>query len=101
MSLLVAGLLPVSRANTVKRSMSLPSSVRIFFSYIHILIHTPSDGLLSFAFLMLLLVVPTQTSPTRQRAQVYLWSAIIVIVYSLLLSLFRVKNRGYPFKLFF
>ncbi|KAL9715164.1 oligosaccharyl transferase subunit ost3/OST6 [Leucoagaricus gongylophorus] len=58
-------------------------------------------GLLSFAFLMLLLVVPTQTSPTRQRAQVYLWSAIIVIVYSLLLSLFRVKNRGYPFKLFF
>ncbi|KXN89246.1 Dolichyl-diphosphooligosaccharide--protein glycosyltransferase subunit 3 [Leucoagaricus sp. SymC.cos] len=57
-------------------------------------------GLLSFAFLMLVLVVPSQSSPNRQRAQIYLWSAVIIIIYSVLVSLFRVKNRGYPFKLF-
>ncbi|KAF7778711.1 hypothetical protein Agabi119p4_3056 [Agaricus bisporus var. burnettii] len=57
-------------------------------------------GLLSFSFLMLIFVVPNQKSPARQRAQVYLWSAVIVIIYSVLISLFRLKNRGYPFKLF-
>ncbi|KAM6500509.1 oligosaccharyl transferase subunit OST3/OST6 family [Amanita muscaria] len=57
-------------------------------------------GLLSLAFLMQILVIPYQTSPTRQRLQVYLWTAVIVIVYSIIVSLFRVKNRGYPFRLF-
>ncbi|KAF9482772.1 oligosaccharyl transferase subunit OST3/OST6 family [Pholiota conissans] len=57
-------------------------------------------GLLSFAFLMLILVVPLQSSPQRQRLQVYLWTGVIMIIYSVLISLFRVKNRGYPFKLF-
>ncbi|KAF8964700.1 oligosaccharyl transferase subunit OST3/OST6 family [Flammula alnicola] len=57
-------------------------------------------GLLSFAFLMLILVVPLQSSPQRQRLQVYLWTGVIMIIYSVLVSLFRVKNRGYPFKLF-
>jgi len=57
-------------------------------------------GLLSFAFLMLIMIVPYQSSPQKQRMQVYLWSAVILIIYSVLVSLFRVKNRGYPFKLF-
>ncbi|KAF9454505.1 oligosaccharyl transferase subunit OST3/OST6 family, partial [Macrolepiota fuliginosa MF-IS2] len=57
-------------------------------------------GLLSFAFIMLTVVVPKQSSPHRQRIQVYLWSAVVLIIYSVLVSLFRVKNRGYPFKLF-
>ncbi|PPQ66066.1 hypothetical protein CVT26_010808 [Gymnopilus dilepis] len=57
-------------------------------------------GLLSFALLMLILVVPHQKSPQRQRLQVYLWTGVTMIVYSVLVSLFRVKNRGYPFKLF-
>jgi oligosaccharyltransferase complex subunit gamma len=57
-------------------------------------------GLLSFSFLMLILVVPYQSSPQRQRLQVYLWTGVTMIVYSVLVSLFRVKNRGYPFKLF-
>ncbi|TFK76425.1 oligosaccharyl transferase subunit OST3/OST6 family [Pluteus cervinus] len=57
-------------------------------------------GLLAFAFTMLTLVVPLQRSPQRQRIQVYLWTTVIMIVYSMLVSLFRVKNRGYPFKLF-
>jgi len=57
-------------------------------------------GLLAFAFLMLILVIPYQSSPQRQRLQVYLWTGVIMIIYSVLVSLFRVKNRGYPFKLF-
>ncbi|KAI0006046.1 oligosaccharyl transferase subunit OST3/OST6 family [Russula compacta] len=56
-------------------------------------------GLLSAAFLMLTLVAPLQTSRTRQRIQIYLWSGIIFVLFSVLLSFFRVKNRGYPFKL--
>ncbi|CAL1704424.1 unnamed protein product [Somion occarium] len=56
-------------------------------------------GLLASAFLMLTIVTPYTSSPKRQRAQVYLWSIVIFIMYSVLLSLFRVKNRGYPFKL--
>ncbi|KAF8163316.1 oligosaccharyl transferase subunit OST3/OST6 family [Crassisporium funariophilum] len=58
-------------------------------------------GLLSFAFLMLIMIVPYQSSPQRQRMQVYLWTGVIMLVYSVLVSLFRVKNRGYPFKMFF
>ncbi|TCD71887.1 oligosaccharyl transferase subunit ost3/OST6 [Steccherinum ochraceum] len=56
-------------------------------------------GLLASAFLMLTVVTPYTSSPSRQKAQVYLWSIVIFIMYSVLLSLFRVKNKGYPFKL--
>jgi len=56
-------------------------------------------GLLASAFLMLTVVTPYTRSPSRQKAQVYLWSIVIFIMYSVLLSLFRVKNKGYPFKL--
>lgn len=52
------------------------------------------DGLLAASFLMLTVVTPMQSSPARQRAQVYLWSGVILIVFSILISLFRVKNRG-------
>lgn len=57
---------------------------------------TSTDGLLSAAFLMLTLVAPLQTSPTRQRVQIYLWSSVVFVLFSVLLSLFRVKNRGTP-----
>lgn len=56
-------------------------------------------GLLSASFLMLTLVAPLQASPTRQRTQIYLWTGVIFILFSVLVSFFRVKNRGYPFKL--
>ncbi|KAK1236532.1 oligosaccharyl transferase subunit ost3/OST6 [Marasmius sp. AFHP31] len=56
-------------------------------------------GTLSFSFLMLMLIVPYQTSPSRQRVQIYLWTGVIFLVFSVLISLFKVKNRGYPFKL--
>ncbi|KAJ7219290.1 hypothetical protein GGX14DRAFT_591261 [Mycena pura] len=56
-------------------------------------------GTLGFAFLMLIMIIPYQASGQRQRLQVYLWSSIIMIVYSILIVLFKVKNRGYPFKI--
>ncbi|KAJ7774600.1 hypothetical protein DFH07DRAFT_104674 [Mycena maculata] len=56
-------------------------------------------GTLGFAFLMLIMVIPYQTSAQRQRFQIYLWSAVIMMVYSILIVLFKVKNRGYPFRL--
>lgn len=52
------------------------------------------DGTLGFAFLMLIMVIPYQTSAQRQRFQIYLWSAVIMLVYSILVVIFKVKNRG-------
>ncbi|KAJ7632636.1 oligosaccharyl transferase subunit OST3/OST6 family [Roridomyces roridus] len=56
-------------------------------------------GTLGFAFIMLTLVIPYQSSSQRQRFQVYLWTAVIAMVYSILVVLFKAKNRGYPFRL--
>ncbi|KAF9246503.1 hypothetical protein BU15DRAFT_40366 [Melanogaster broomeanus] len=58
-------------------------------------------GILAGSFLMLTIVTPYQKSPARQRTQVYLWTAVNFIAFSILVSLFRIKNRGYPFKLMF
>jgi len=57
-------------------------------------------GALAGAFLALVLITP-YVSPARQRVQIYTLILIIAFIYSSLLSLFRFKNRGYPFKLFF
>jgi hypothetical protein len=51
------------------------------------------DGTLGLAFVMLTMVIPYQ-SAQRQRFQIYLWSTIIMLVYSILIVLFKVKNRG-------
>ena len=58
------------------------------------LIRHHKDGLLAGSFLFLTMVVPYQTSPGRQQMQIYLWTATIVIIFSVLVSLFRVKNKG-------
>ncbi|KAI0928544.1 hypothetical protein AcW1_005756 [Taiwanofungus camphoratus] len=54
-------------------------------------------GVLAWAFLMLTTIVPNQISPQRQRAQIYLWIAVVFIMFSVLISIFRVKNRGDTF----
>ncbi|KZT09427.1 oligosaccharyl transferase subunit OST3/OST6 family [Laetiporus sulphureus 93-53] len=56
-------------------------------------------GTLSAGFLMLTLIVPYQMSPSRQRMQIYLWTGVIFVMYSVLISLFKEKNRSYPFRL--
>ena len=43
---------------------------------------------------MLTIVTPYQKSAARQRTQVYLWTLVNFLVFSILLSMFRVKNRG-------
>ncbi|EST09022.1 Oligosaccharyl transferase complex, subunit OST3/OST6 [Kalmanozyma brasiliensis GHG001] len=58
-------------------------------------------SLLAFSFIALTVLVPAQRDPTRQRAGVYVWSAIFLATFSLLFYVFRTKNPSYPFRLFF
>jgi len=57
-------------------------------------------GLLSLYFVFLTLVVPRNTSPGRQRYGIYVWTGVSITLFSVLVSLFRIKNGGYPFRLF-
>lgn len=55
------------------------------------------DGLLSFATISLALKVPRIVDPKMQQVAVIIWGIVIFIMYSFLLSVFRMKNGGYPF----
>jgi len=54
-------------------------------------------GLLSFAMISLALKVPRIADPKRQQVAVLVWGGVIFVMYSFLLSVFRIKNGGYPF----
>jgi len=54
-------------------------------------------GLLSFATISLALKVPRIADPRTQQVAVLVWGAVIFVMYSFLLSVFRIKNGGYPF----
>jgi len=54
-------------------------------------------GLLSFATISLALKVPRIIDPNMQQLAVFVWSAVIFLMYGFLLSVFRIKNGGYPF----
>ncbi|KAI1499832.1 OST3/OST6 family protein [Biscogniauxia marginata] len=56
-------------------------------------------GLLSFATISLTVRAPRTRDPKFQLAMVLGWGGVLVLMYSFLLSIFRVKNGGYPFKL--
>ena len=56
-----------------------------------------ADGVLSFATVSLALKVPRIADVGRQQVAVWVWSAIMLGMYSFLLSVFRVKSGGYPF----
>ncbi|OCF55997.1 oligosaccharyltransferase complex subunit gamma [Kwoniella mangroviensis CBS 10435] len=58
-------------------------------------------GLLGFSIIALTVLIPAQSSPIKQRVGVYLWLGMLIIVFSLLIKLFRMKNGGYPFALLF
>lgn len=55
------------------------------------------DGVLSFATISLALKVPRITDPRAQAVAVAVWGGVILFMYSFLLSIFRIKNGGYPF----
>jgi oligosaccharyltransferase complex subunit gamma len=58
---------------------------------------TQLDGLLSFATISLALKVPRISDPKTQQLAVIVWGGVIFSMYSFLLSVFRIKNGGYPF----
>ncbi|KAF2274877.1 magnesium transporter protein-like protein 1 precursor [Westerdykella ornata] len=54
-------------------------------------------AVLSFAAISLAIKVPRIANPKAQQLAVFLWSGVILCTYSFLLSIFRMKNGGYPF----
>jgi oligosaccharyltransferase complex subunit gamma len=56
-------------------------------------------GVLSFAAINLAVKVPRIADPKAQQAAVLAWGAALWLIYSFLLSVFRMKNQGYPFYL--
>lgn len=63
------------------------------------LLTTLSDGILSFAAISLAIKVPRVADPKTQQIAVLIWGLVMWIMYSFLLSIFRLKNGGYPFAL--
>jgi oligosaccharyltransferase complex subunit gamma len=57
------------------------------------------DGVLAFAAIALAMKVPRIQDSKSQQIAVFAWGAILLGMYSFLLSVFRVKNGGYPFYL--
>ncbi|BDD63810.1 oligosaccharyl transferase subunit ost3/OST6 [Monascus purpureus] len=54
-------------------------------------------GVLSFATIALAMKVPRMADIKAQQLAVVIWGAILLGIYSFLLSIFRMKNSGYPF----
>lgn len=56
-------------------------------------------GVLSFAAISLAVKVPRIADMKTQQVAVIAWSGVLIVMYSFLLSVFRMKNQGYPFSL--
>ncbi|KAF1963614.1 hypothetical protein CC80DRAFT_433344 [Byssothecium circinans] len=54
-------------------------------------------GVLSFATISLALKVPRIANAQAQQVAVFVWSGVLLCMYSFLLSVFRTKNGGYQF----
>ena len=57
------------------------------------------DGTLSFSAIALTLKVPRMSDPKKQQTAIFVWGAVMFGMYSFLLSVFKIKNGGYPFYL--
>ena len=68
------------------------------FSLKHMVLNL-TDGILSFATIALALKVPRMADAKSQQVAVVLWGSVMFLMYSFLLSVFRIKNGGYPFYL--
>ncbi|KAI9493591.1 hypothetical protein BDB00DRAFT_822688 [Zychaea mexicana] len=58
-------------------------------------------GILAMATVALAVYVPKMKDKTPQRISAYIWTMCILIVFSALMNLFRIKNGAYPFHIFF
>lgn len=56
-------------------------------------------GVLALSGISLAIKVPRMSDPKTQGVAIVAWGSILFVVYSLLLSVFRGKNVGYPFSL--
>ncbi|MCJ1273401.1 oligosaccharyl transferase subunit ost3/OST6 [Puttea exsequens] len=56
-------------------------------------------GTLAFATIALALKVPRMSDPKMQQLAVFVWGGVMLGMYSFLMSVFRIKNGGYPFYL--
>ena len=59
------------------------------------------DLLISIFFGGLITFIPFISDPTVQRYSIYVCTAGFLLTYSFFISIFKVKNGGYPYKLFF
>lgn len=55
------------------------------------------DAVLSFATIALAIKSPRIADAKAQQLSVVVWAFVLLGMYSLLLSIFRIKNGGYPF----
>jgi oligosaccharyltransferase complex subunit gamma len=60
---------------------------------------TIPDGILALSGISLAIKVPRISDPKAQGVAVFVWAAILFVMYSFLISIFRGKNAGYPFAL--
>ncbi|KAK5990968.1 Tumor suppressor candidate 3 [Cladobotryum mycophilum] len=56
-------------------------------------------GVLAFCAISLAVKVPRIADVKSQQVAVIIWAILLFLVYSFLLSVFRIKNGGYPFSL--
>lgn len=77
-------------------SISFSTITLIRFDYLLF----PIDGILAFSAYTIAITVPSMSNDkTRQRIAAYLWIGIMLLMASVLVSIFHIKNPGYPFKL--
>lgn len=58
-----------------------------------------ADGILAFGSIALATRVPRMTNPRAQLVVAVVWCVVMMVMNSFLLSVFRIKNSGYPFSL--
>lgn len=54
---------------------------------------------MAFCSIALAVKVPRMTDPRAQQVAVFVWSGVLFCTYSFFMSIFKVKNAGYPFAL--
>jgi len=52
---------------------------------------------LSFGTIALAMKIPRMKDHKRQGIAVVVWSAVVLMLFSFLMAVFKVKNGGYPF----